>query len=347
MFRNVRQVATLFTFFTNFNNLNMKKILLIFCLLIFSGGLFAQFTQPTHVKKPKTFQPGNWYMVGNWDYVSGSYKDTIGYYLEGDTIYHWANKYLKTIGNISISGNLTTTNGNFYGSNNGWFCGYDTLFEGALKMAGVGKLNGSLLTGTYRTNSFVYIENTDVTFFGFNKLINNLDVKSSKVIADSNKLQVVRYINNRKLCTTYMDTAIIMDMPSKMIMSADSGGNHFKVYVPTITKNLTVHGTITSGGLINKDTVINLGDGKTFNFPTQSVGWAEIQCDSVLTELTWGNVSWNGDGATSLRSNGAKFVNTDIDGNYACFYDGGSSYAILKNTSGYTQTYSIKYHYHY
>jgi hypothetical protein len=113
----------------------------------------------------------------------------------------------------------------------------------------------------------------------------------------------------------------------------------------TIGTDLTVHGEIINGGLINKDTVLILADDETFEFPTTSVGWAEIQCDSSLIEKTWGVVSWNGDGSTSLRSNGAKFVNTDIDGNYACFYDGGV-YAILKNTSGYTQTYSIKYHYH-
>jgi hypothetical protein len=64
-------------------------------------------------------------------------------------------------------------------------------------------------------------------------------------------------------------------------------------------------------------------------FLLNSVGWADIQCDSVLTEKTWGRVSWNGDGTTSLRSNGTLFVNTNTDGNYACFYDGGS-YAILK-----------------
>jgi len=113
----------------------------------------------------------------------------------------------------------------------------------------------------------------------------------------------------------------------------------------TIGTNLTVHGEIINGGLINKDTVLILADDETFQFPTTSVGWAEIQCDSSLIEKTWGVVSWNGDGSTSLRSNGAKFVNTDIDGNYACFYDGGV-YAILKNTSGYTLTYSIKLHYH-
>lgn len=108
---------------------------------------------------------------------------------------------------------------------------------------------------------------------------------------------------------------------------------------------LNVKSVITNGGLINRDTVLVLVDDATFSFPATSVGWAEIQCDSLLIEKTWGVVSWNGDGSTSLRSNGAKFVNTDIDGNYACFYDGGA-YAILRNTSGSTQTYSIKYHYH-
>jgi len=113
----------------------------------------------------------------------------------------------------------------------------------------------------------------------------------------------------------------------------------------TIGTNLTVHDEIINGGLINKDTVLILADDETFEFPTTSVGWAEIQCDSVLIEKTWGIVSWNGDGSTSLRSNGAKFVNTDTDGNYACFYNNGSV-AYLKNTSGYTLTYSIKLHYH-
>ena len=407
---------------------------------------------------------------------------------------------------ITNTGNLISTNGNFYGSNNGWYCGYDTLFEGVLKMAGVGKFKGSFLTGTYRINGFAYIENIDNTFFGFERKINGVKIKGSSVLADTNKISIMREINDKRMATIYSDTAIITEAMDKMIMSADSGGNHFKVYVPTIVNNsltttsyintdssyyikgiefikanhnlgnqfigvgsgannivdtivdsinyppdiylgslntangykslysntegyhnvangayslysnttgsgniaigynsgqyadtaangllwigegdyknaiiygnmltdslrlnanvnvgtnlmvnqsatigtdLTVHREIINGGLINKDTVLILADDETFNFPTQSVGWAEIQCDSVLTELTWGNVSWNGDGATNLRSYGAKFVNTDIDGNYACFYNGGSSYAILKNTSGYTQTYSIKYHYHY
>lgn len=129
----------------------------------------------------------------------------------------------------------------------------------------------------------------------------------------------------------------------KLIITKDYA--YFKDDVE-IDSSLTVHGTITNGGYINKDTVITLIDDGKYNFPTISVGWADIQCDSVLTEKTWGLVSWNGDGATSLRSNGAKFVSADTDGNYACFYDGGT-YAILKNTSGFTQTYSIKYHYHF
>jgi hypothetical protein len=662
---------------------------------------------------------------------------------------------------ITNTGNLISTNGNFYGSNNGWYCGYDTLFEGVLKMAGVGKFKGSFLTGTYRINGFAYIENIDNTFFGFERKINGVKIKGSSVLADTNKISIMREINDKRMATIYSDTAIITEAMDKMIMSADSGGNHFKVYVPTIVNNsltttsyintdssyyikgiefikanhnlgnqfigvgsgannivdtivdsinyppdiylgslntangykslysntegyhnvangayslysnttgsgniangteslysnttgsgnvangakslhsnttgsgniangahslynnttgsgnvangneslysntegnanvangaqslysnttgtanvangyqslynntegygnvangfkslysnttgsdniangaqslysnttgssniangaqslysnttgsdniangyqslysnttgggnvansayslrsnttgnaniangteslysnttgsdniangyqslysnttgyynvangarslysnttgssniangayslysnttgssniaigynsgqyadtaangllwigegdyknaiiygnmltdslrlnanvnvgtnlmvnqsatigtdLTVHREIINGGLINKDTVISLADDETFNFPTTSVGWAEIQCDSLLIEKTWGNVSWNGDGATNLRSYGAKFVNTDIDGNYACFYNGGSSYAILKNTSGYTQTYSIKYHYHY
>jgi hypothetical protein len=127
--------------------------------------------------------------------------------------------------------------------------------------------------------------------------------------------------------------------------SATIGTNLTVNQSATIGTDLTVHGEIINGGLINKDTVITLIDDATFNFPKTSVGWAEIQCDSSLIEKTWGVVSWNGDGSTSLRSNGAKFVNTDIDGNYACFYNNGSV-AYLKNTSGYTQTYSIKYHYH-
>ena len=334
----------------------MKKIIFIF-ITILSVSAYSQ--EPTHTKTPKTFQPGNWYMVGNWDSVSGSYKDTLGYYLEGDTTNLWSNKPLKynapkhkfdnTIysNGLSNSGNLISTNGNFYGSNHNWYCGYDTLFDGALKTACVGKFKGSFLTGTYRTNSFAYIENTDITFFGFERKINNVRIKASSVSADTNKIFIRRELNDKQTATIYSDTAIITEVMDKMIMSADSGGNHFKIYVPTITKNLTVHGTIINGGLINKDTVITLIDDGTFNFPKTSVGWAEIQCDSVLTEKTWGNVSWNGDGTTSLRSNGAKFVNTNSDGNYACFYDGGSSYAILKNTSGYTQKYSIKYHYHY
>ena len=150
---------------------------------------------------------------------------------------------------------------------------------------------------------------------------------------------MISVLNNRETSISIRDTGYHIKVPSKTIMSADSGGNHFKIYVPLIA-----NGTIINGGLINKDTVLVLVDDATFNFPT-SVGWAEIQCDSVLIEKTWGVVSWNGDGSTSLRSNGAKFVNTDTDGNYACFYDGGA-YAILRNTSGSTQTYSIKYHYH-
>jgi hypothetical protein len=118
-------------------------------------------------------------------------------------------------------------------------------------------------------------------------------------------------------------------------------------FVPVVfNSTLIIHDEIINGGLHNIDTVINLGDGSVYNFPDKSVGWAEIQCDSVGYEKTWGNVSWNIDGATSLRSKGAKFVNTNTAGNYVCFYDNGT-YAVLKNTSGSTQTYSIKYHYHY
>jgi hypothetical protein len=118
-------------------------------------------------------------------------------------------------------------------------------------------------------------------------------------------------------------------------------------FVPVLfDSTLIIHDEIINGGLHNIDTVINLGDGSVYNFPDKSVGWAEIQCDSSGYEKTWGNVSWNIDGATSLRSNGAKFVNTNTAGNYVCFYDNGT-YAVLSNTSGSTQTYSIKYHYHY
>jgi len=249
---------------------------------------------------------------------------------------------------ITNTGNLISTNGNFFGLNNGWYCGYDTLFEGALKMAGVGKIKGSFLTGTYRMNGFAYIENKDITFFGFDRKVGGVAIKQSNVRADSNTLEISRFVNNRILRITLSDTAIITEIPSKMIMSADSGAKHIKIYIPTIiNNNLTVHGIITSGGLVNKDTVVTLVDDATFNFPNNSVGFAEIQCDSVLTEKTWGNVSWNGDGSINpIRNNGAKFVSTNTDGNEVCFYDGGT-YAILKNRSGYTRTYSIKYHYHY
>ena len=100
----------------------MKKIIfLLLSLLSFS--VYSQ--EPTHVKMPKTFQPGNWYMIGQWDSVSGSYKDTLGYYLEGDTTNLWSNKPLRynapkhkfdnTIysNGLSNSGNLISTNGIF------------------------------------------------------------------------------------------------------------------------------------------------------------------------------------------------------------------------------------------
>lgn len=284
---------------------------------------------------------------------SALYSDNSGLLNGVDTNYllnkYWnrTNDSITTNYNAYVNGNFSSTNGNFIARNHDWFCGYDTIYEGVLKFAGVGKLKGSLLTGTYITNSFAYIENTDITFFGFDRKVGGVTIKGSYAYADSNTLELSRGVNNRKLRITLSDTAIITEIPSKTIMSADSGGNHFKIYVPTITNNLTVHGTITSGGLINKDTVITLLDDATFNFPNTSVGWAEIQCDSLLKEKTWGNVSWNGDGSINpIRNNGAKFVSTNTDGNEACFYDGGT-YAILRNTSGYTRTYSIKYHYHY
>jgi len=77
----------------------MKKIILILALFFVSVSLFAQ--EPSHIKKPKTFQPGNWYFVGTWDSTLACYKDTIGIYLEGDTMYFWNNKYLRFIGNVS------------------------------------------------------------------------------------------------------------------------------------------------------------------------------------------------------------------------------------------------------
>jgi hypothetical protein len=113
-----------------------------------------------------------------------------------------------------------------------------------------------------------------------------------------------------------------------------------------ITDTLIIHSVIKNKGVYNQDTVIVLADDAAFNFPTASVGWAEIQCDSSLIEKTWGYISWNGDGSTFLRSNGASFIASNTDGYNACFYDGGT-YAILRNTSGYSKTYTIKLYYHY
>lgn len=69
----------------------MKKLILFLALSIITLAAFSQ-TEPAHVKQPKTMQPGNWYMVGQWDSINSTYKDTLGFYLENDTVQFWSNK---------------------------------------------------------------------------------------------------------------------------------------------------------------------------------------------------------------------------------------------------------------
>ncbi len=114
-------------------------------------------------------------------------------------------------------------------------------------------------------------------------------------------------------------------------------------------KDLSISGMITgvinNDGLYNKDTVMTLADDAKFEFPLNSTGFAEIQVDSLGYYMTFGNVTWSVDGTVYLKQNGAKFVGTSTDDNYACFYVSGLA-STLQNRSGSSMNYIVKYHYY-
>jgi len=91
----------------------MKKILLIIAFLFAGITAFSQsgVPEPTHTLTPSKFKPGNWHMVGTWDSTNACYADTLGYYMEGDTVKIWSNKILWINGN-TIQPNLWKLTGN-------------------------------------------------------------------------------------------------------------------------------------------------------------------------------------------------------------------------------------------
>ena len=126
----------------------MKKSFLSLFLIIVSFGLFAQ--EPTHTKKPKTFQPGNWYMVGNWDSTAAAYKDTVGYYLENDTIHIWSNKilHLKSTGEFKLSVSGALSAGINIGSEENTSFGLATLYSNTSGMQNTAFGHGTLQANT-------------------------------------------------------------------------------------------------------------------------------------------------------------------------------------------------------
>jgi len=91
----------------------MKKILLIIAFLFAGITAFSQsgVPEPTHTLTPSKFKPGNWHMLGAWDSTNACYADTLGYYMEGDTVKIWSNKILWINGN-TIQPNLWKLTGN-------------------------------------------------------------------------------------------------------------------------------------------------------------------------------------------------------------------------------------------
>ena len=146
----------------------MKKIILILVLTFFYGGLFAQFAQPTYVKKPKTLQPGSWYMIGKWDSASAAYKDTIGFYLERDSIHLWFNKPVITHSNVSVKG-LVNTDSSFYIKGFEILRYYNTCYSVSV---GSGSLYKNT-TGQYNTA------------IGDNSLSNNIDAMYNTAVGHS------------------------------------------------------------------------------------------------------------------------------------------------------------------
>jgi len=87
----------------------MKKILVNLALFFAVIATYGQ--QPVHIYTPHLMAPGNWYMVGTWDSTNACYADTLGYYMEGDTVKIWSNKTLWINGN-TIQPNLWKLTGN-------------------------------------------------------------------------------------------------------------------------------------------------------------------------------------------------------------------------------------------
>jgi hypothetical protein len=71
----------------------MKKILVNLALFVAVTATYGQ--QPVHIYTPHLMAPGNWYMVGTWDSTNACYADTLGFFLEGDTVNIWSNKFLN------------------------------------------------------------------------------------------------------------------------------------------------------------------------------------------------------------------------------------------------------------
>lgn len=71
----------------------MKKILVNLALFFAVIATYGQ--QPVHIYTPHLMAPGNWYMVGTWDSTNACYADTLGFFLEGDTVNIWSNKFLN------------------------------------------------------------------------------------------------------------------------------------------------------------------------------------------------------------------------------------------------------------
>lgn len=71
----------------------MKKILVNLALFFAVIATYGQ--QPVHIYTPHLMAPGNWYVVGTWDSTNACYADTLGFFLEGDTVSIWSNKFLN------------------------------------------------------------------------------------------------------------------------------------------------------------------------------------------------------------------------------------------------------------
>lgn len=160
---------------------------------------------------------------------------------------------------ITNTGNFTSTKGNINITNGTGSVIIDSNWFGAINGGHFGAFKGSLVTGTSIGNGLTFIEDGNKeSYMGYHRQVGGSSKNQKAIEYDTTRISVISGLNNRETSITIRDTGYHIKVPSKTIMSADSGGNHIKFYSPLyINSSLALAMSDTTSTLLTQSKATN------------------------------------------------------------------------------------------